>query len=143
MTDLQRFYNVVDGKQVASESGRWLPSKNPFTGRAWAEVPQCSAEDVDAAVQTAHRAFVSGPWANLNATGRGRLMRRLGDLIARDAERLAAIEVRDNGKLLAEIGGQLRYIPEWFYYYGGLADKIEGGIPTDKRSTTPSVSLLV
>src|SRR4051794_36369370 len=50
-----------------------------------------------------------------------------------DAEKLAAIEVRDNGKLLAEMAGQVRYIPEWFYYFGGLADKIEGGVlPTDK-----------
>lgn len=133
MTDPQRFFNTVDGKQISSESGRWLPSKNPFTGRGWAEVPQCTVHDVDAAVQAAHNAFVSGPWASMNATSRGHLMRRLGDLIARHAEKLAAIEVRDNGKLLAEIGGQLRYIPEWFYYYGGLADKIEGGvIPTDK-----------
>ena len=55
------------------------------------------------------------------------------DLIARDAEKLAAIEVRDNGKLLAEMAGQVRYIPEWFHYFGGLADKIEGGVlPTDK-----------
>jgi aldehyde dehydrogenase (NAD+) len=58
------------------------------------------------------------------------------DLIARDADKLAAIGVTDNGKLLAEMAGQLRYIPEWLYYYGGLADKIEGGvIPTDKQQT--------
>ncbi|MCY1295491.1 Betaine aldehyde dehydrogenase [compost metagenome] len=61
------------------------------------------------------------------------MLRRLGDLIARDAEKLAAIEVRDNGKLYAEMLGQLRYLPEWFYYFGGLADKIEGGVlPSDK-----------
>ena len=83
--------------------------------------------------RAAHGAFTKGPWAKLNATGRGKLMRHLGDLIARDAEKLAAIEVRDNGKLLAEMGVQLRYIPEWFHYFGGLADKIEGGVlPSDK-----------
>jgi aldehyde dehydrogenase (NAD+) len=60
-------------------------------------------------------------------------MRRLGDLIARDAEKLAAIEVQDNGKLISEMAGQLKYTPHWYYYYGGLADKIEGAvIPTDK-----------
>ena len=48
------------------------------------------------------------------ATARGKLLLRLADLIARDAEKLAAIEVRDNGKLLAEMSGQVRYIPEWF-----------------------------
>ncbi|MGA8262503.1 MAG: aldehyde dehydrogenase, partial [Arenicellales bacterium] len=42
-------------------------------------------------------------------------------------------EVRDNGKLIAEMGGQLKYIPQWYYYFGGLADKIEGSvIPIDK-----------
>ena len=69
----------------------------------------------------------------MTATARGKLLRRLGDLIARDAEKLAAIEIRDNGKLYAEMSAQLRYIPEWFHYFGGLADKIEGGVlPIDK-----------
>lgn len=78
--------------------------------------------------------MTSGPWAELTATQRGALMRKLGDLIARDAAKLAATEVRDNGKLLAEMNGQLNYIPQWFYYYGGLADKIQGDtLPLDKK----------
>jgi aldehyde dehydrogenase (NAD+) len=88
---------------------------------------------VDRAVQAAHRAFTSGDWPKMHASQRGLLMRRLGDLIARDAEKLAAIEVQDNGKLISEMAGQLRYTPHWYYYYGGMADKIEGAvIPTDK-----------
>lgn len=133
MKDLERFKNVVNGKPCESATGRWLPSTNPYTGRDWAEIPQCGVEDVDVAVEVAHCAFMKGPWASMNATSRGKLLRRLGDLIARDAEKLAAIEVRDNGKLFAEMSTQVRYIPEWFHYFGGLADKIEGGvIPTDK-----------
>src|SRR5215471_7850524 len=74
-----------------------------------------------------------GPWPKLNATQRGALMRKLGDLIAANAERLAEIEVRDNGKLISEMRGQLNYIPQWYYYFGGLADKIQGSvIPIDK-----------
>ncbi|MGH7112243.1 MAG: aldehyde dehydrogenase family protein [Stellaceae bacterium] len=69
----------------------------------------------------------------MTATTRGALLRRLGDLMAENAEALAATEVRDNGKLIAEMLGQTRYVPQWYYYYGGLADKIEGGvIPIDK-----------
>jgi (Z)-2-((N-methylformamido)methylene)-5-hydroxybutyrolactone dehydrogenase len=133
MADLVRFRNFVNGQSRESASGRWLASTNPYTGAEWAEVPHCGVDDVNDAIEAAHQAFTKGPWATLNATARGKLLRRLGDLIARDAEKLAAIEVRDNGKLLAEMAGQLRYIPEWFYYYGGLADKIEGGVlPTDK-----------
>ena len=70
-------------------------------------------------------------------------MRRLGDLIARDAEKLAAIEVQDNGKLLAEMGAQVRYLPQWYYYYGGLADKIEGALNVARQIeevVTPATS---
>ena len=64
---------------------------------------------------------------------RGALLRKVGDLIAANAERLAELEVRDNGKLINEMLVQLKTIPQWFYYYGGLADKVEGGVlPIDK-----------
>ncbi|AWI58373.1 aldehyde dehydrogenase [Sinorhizobium fredii] len=133
MADLVRFKNTVDGQSCESVSSRWLASVNPYTGEAWAEIPHCDADDASAAIESAHRAFTKGPWATMTATNRGKLLRRLGDLIARDAEKLAAIETRDNGKLYAEMHGQLRYMPEWFYYFGGLADKIEGGVlPIDK-----------
>jgi aldehyde dehydrogenase (NAD+) len=126
MNDVARYLNTVDGRRRASSTGQWIASENPFTGETWAEVPRCTPGDVDEAVTAAHRAFRTGAWPALTATARGKLLRRLGDLISRNAEKLAAIEVRDNGKLLAEMAGQLRYIPEWFHYYGGLADKIEG-----------------
>ena len=62
-------------------------------------------------------------------------MMRLGDLIAEHAEEIARLEVRDNGKLYKEMLGQLKAIPDWLYYYGGLADKIEGRvIPLDRQS---------
>jgi (Z)-2-((N-methylformamido)methylene)-5-hydroxybutyrolactone dehydrogenase len=133
MAKLVRFHNVVNGQPRTSASGRWLTSANPFTGEEWAEIPHCGVDDVNAAIEAAHRAHTRGPWAALNATARGKLLWRLGDLIARDAEKLAAIEVRDNGKLIVEMRGQLQYIPDWFHYFAGLADKIEGGVlPTDK-----------
>jgi len=133
MAELVRFRNFIGGETCASATGRWLTSINPYTGAAWAEVPQCGAADAEAAIDAAHTAFTGGPWARITATARGKVLRRFADLIARDAEKLAAIEVRDNGKLLAEMSGQVRYIPEWFHYFGGLADKIEGGVlPSDK-----------
>jgi (Z)-2-((N-methylformamido)methylene)-5-hydroxybutyrolactone dehydrogenase len=69
----------------------------------------------------------------LSGFGRAALMRRLGDLIARDADRLAEIETRDTGKPLREMRGQLGTVPPWFSYFSGLADKLEGTtIPGDK-----------
>ncbi|MBI3937214.1 MAG: aldehyde dehydrogenase [Betaproteobacteria bacterium] len=87
-------------------------------------------------MRAARKAFASGEWPKLNASRRGTLLRKLGDLIAEKAKFLAEIEVRDNGKLLAEMSAQTAYMAQWYYYYGGLADKIEGAvIPTDKPDT--------
>jgi aldehyde dehydrogenase (NAD+) len=70
----------------------------------------------------------------MSASQRGLLLHRLGELIASDAKRLAAVEVRDNGKLIAEMQGQLDYIPQWYFYFGGLADKVQGTVvPLDKK----------
>ncbi len=133
MTSLVAFRNTVDGRSVGAADGETLQSFDPYTGSAWATVPRCSAVDVDAAVAAARRAFRGPDWRNLTATARGKLLVRLAELVAADAERLAALEVRDNGKLIAEMSAQLLYIPEWYRYFGGLADKIEGRVlPIDK-----------
>jgi len=130
---MQRYQMYIDGRHVDASSGQFFVSENPYTGEPWAEIPRGNQADVEAAVQAAHKAFEQGDWSRFTPTQRGSLLRKLGDLVARDAEKLAAIEVRDNGKLLAEMRGQLNYIPQWFYYYGGLADKVQGAvIPLDK-----------
>jgi (Z)-2-((N-methylformamido)methylene)-5-hydroxybutyrolactone dehydrogenase len=124
---------LAGGAWVDAASGEWIESMNPFTGAAWALVPRCNKDDVCRAVAAAKTAFYSDAWRKLTATARGALLRRLGDLIAAEADRLAQIESTDNGKLYAEMRAQLNYIPQWFYYFGGLADKIEGRvIPIDK-----------
>jgi acyl-CoA reductase-like NAD-dependent aldehyde dehydrogenase len=133
MSDLPRYRMFIGGVWTDAASGEWFESFDPYAGKPWALIARGGASDVESAVAAAHTAFTSGDWPTMKATQRGALLRRLGDLIARDAEKLAILEVRDNGKLLAEMGGQLRYLPQWYYYYGGLADKIEGAvIPIDK-----------
>jgi aldehyde dehydrogenase (NAD+) len=106
---------------------------NPYTGKAWAKIPQGCAKDVDRAVAAAKHAMTEGPFSKMTATERGKMMLRLADLVTKHAERLAEIEVQDNGKLIAEMRGQMNYHPEWWRYYGGLADKVEGSVmPIDK-----------
>jgi aldehyde dehydrogenase (NAD+) len=130
---LQDFANLIGGQPVGAQSGETFESLDPFTGEPWARIPRCTAADVNAAVEAAHRAFVDPRWRSLTPTARGKLLAALADLIAVEADRLAAIEVRDNGKLTSEMGAQLRYIPEWYRYFAGLADKVEGSvIPIDK-----------
>ena len=129
---MQKHQMLIGGQWADPVGGQWFPSENPFTGQAWAEIPRGKAEDVDKAVKAAWEAF-RGPWRSMTASARGAVLRRFGDLVAENAERLAELESRDNGKLITEMRGQLRYIPQWFYYFGGLADKIEGRvIPIDK-----------
>ncbi len=131
---MKRYDIFVDGQYVSPSSNTWFETQNPFTGETWAEIPRCDQNDVDAAVQAAYRAFSDSPWSQLTASQRGLLLHKLGDVIAREAERIARIEVTDNGKLYTEMLGQLNYIPQWFYYYGGLADKVQGAtLPLDKK----------
>lgn len=125
--------HYIDGAYVEPASGAYIDSHNPYSGEVWARIPRGDAADVDRAVAAASRNMREGPWATMHPSARGRLMHRLADLIAAHAERLAEVEVRDNGKLLAEMLGQTRYNPEWWRYFGGLADKLEGAVmPIDK-----------
>ena len=131
-TELPRYQHVIDGRRVEAASGQRYNSVDPYLGAPWASAADGDAADVNLAVAAAGRAL-AGPWGQLTGFGRAALMRRLGDLIARDADRLAEIETRDTGKLLREMRGQLGTIPQWFYYFSGLADKLEGTtIPGDK-----------
>jgi acyl-CoA reductase-like NAD-dependent aldehyde dehydrogenase len=130
---LHKYKMLIDGAWQNAATGEHFESFNPYTGKPWALVPRASPEDVDRAVTAAWSALRSPPWADLNATQRGRLLYRLGDLIAEHAEELATFETKDNGKLISEMSAQMHYMPEWFRYFGGLADKIEGRVlPIDR-----------
>ncbi|MGN7802458.1 MULTISPECIES: aldehyde dehydrogenase [Ensifer] len=133
---MQTYKMFIDGKWENSSTGETFKTHNPFTGKPWALIPKGDKQDAERAVEAAQRAFTSGPWPKLTASDRGHLLRKLGDLIAENAERLATTETTDNGKLINEMLFQLKYIPQWYYYFGGLADKIEGAvIPIDKPET--------
>lgn len=119
----------IGGTWRDARNGERFDSINPFSGQVWASIPRCSANDVDDAVQAAHSAYRQGPWRTMSASDRGRLLHSLGALVAREANRLAEVEVTDNGKLITEMRSQLQYIPRWWEYYAGLADKLEGGVP--------------
>jgi len=133
MADLQKFQMYIDGQRVNAENDKTFESINPTTGEAWALIPEASADDVDRAVKAAHRAFTTGPWSVMLPTERGKLLRRLGDLLTEHSEALGKIETTDTGKLLKETRWQAGYISEYYHYYAGLADKVQGAtLPIDK-----------
>jgi len=130
---MQQFQMRIGDQWVDAHNGATFDSQNPYTGENWATLPRGTAEDVDAAVKAAHQAFKTGPWATMTASQRGQVLHKIGDAIAAHAEELADLEVQDNGKLKAEMHKQMEYLPQWFYYYGGLADKVQGDVtPFDK-----------
>ena len=129
---MKTYQHYINGALCDPASGEWFDSENPYTGEVWAKIARGNAEDVDRAVTAAKAAF-DGDWGATGPTARGKLMVKLAEIIEREAVRLGEIEVRDNGKLIAEMGAQTKYLAEWYRYFGGLADKIEGAvIPSDK-----------
>ncbi|UYV36772.1 aldehyde dehydrogenase [Rhodobacteraceae bacterium D3-12] len=132
-SEIRSFDCYIDGQWVQALSGETLESDDPYTGKTWARIPRCGVEDVNRAVAAANRALDQGAWAEMHPSERGRLLVRLSEILERDADHLAQIEVLDNGKLIAEMRGQTGYIPAWYRYFGGLADKVEGAVlPIDK-----------
>jgi aldehyde dehydrogenase (NAD+)/betaine-aldehyde dehydrogenase len=128
---LPRFQHYIDG--AFGDAAATFESLDPFTEQPWALMPAASAEDVDRAVQAAHRALYSSPWADMTATARGKLLTKLGDLVAEHAPRLAELETRDTGKIIRETRAQIGYVAEYYRYFGGLADKLQGAhVPIDK-----------
>lgn len=128
---MDRFQHYIDGRFEDGEEV--FASLDPATGHPWALMPSVAAADVDRAVRAAHRAFAAPAWAGLTASARGRLLLRLADLVQAAAPRLAALETRDTGKIIRETSAQIAYVAEYYRYYAGLADKIEGAhLPIDK-----------
>jgi acyl-CoA reductase-like NAD-dependent aldehyde dehydrogenase len=133
--ELRHYQMYIGGQFVDSRTGKTFDSIDPFTGHPWATVAEAGEEDVDAAVQAARRAFDDGPWGRMTGTDRARLMRRLAELIDREAGMLARVESIDNGKLIREMDGQMKGLPEYYHYYAGAADKLQGEtIPSDKAN---------
>ena len=137
---VQRFENHINGQGAPSVTGESFETTNPTTGEAWGIFPESNNEDVDRAVKAAKAAF-EGPWSALSATRRGRLMMRWGEKIAANAKEIATLETKQNGKLFAEMHTQARVAEDWLYYFGGLADKIEGTVPPLDRTSVLNYTL--
>lgn len=133
MTKQPHFQLFIDGAWTEGSEGQVMETQNPATGQTWATFACASAADVDRAVRAAVRALDDPKWRDITPTARGKLLYRLADLIEDRAAELGAIETTDSGKLLAETSSQTRYVGDYYRYFAGLADKIEGAVlPIDK-----------
>jgi acyl-CoA reductase-like NAD-dependent aldehyde dehydrogenase len=128
---MRHFQQYIDGQ--FEDAGATFPSIDPATGEHWAMMPEARSDDVERAVEAAHRALHSGAWPAMTPTARGKLLMRLAELTATSARVLAEVETRDTGKIIRETSAQIAYVADYYAYYGGLADKIEGAhLPIDK-----------
>ncbi len=132
MTKIQNFKMYIDGQWVESESGKTIETLNPESNEVWATVPEANAKDVDKAVKAAQKAF-DNSWSNLHPRDRAKYLRSLAKLLRENAEHLGTIETIDTGKIFRETKTQANYIAEYYDYFAGLADKVEGTVvPIDK-----------
>jgi len=132
MTKIQNFKMYIDGQWVNSESGKIIETLNPTNNEIWATVPEANAKDVDKAVKAAQNAFEKS-WATLHPRDRAKYLRSLANLLRENAEHLGTIETIDTGKIFRETKTQANYIAEYYDYFAGLADKVEGTVvPIDK-----------
>ena len=132
MPELKKYKMFINGEWVNSDTEKIFETLNPENNKPWAAVPEASASDVDRAVKAAQNAF-EGEWPKLLPKERARYLRMIGDKLRENAEHLGKIETIDTGKLYRETYKQANYIAEYYDYYAGLADKVEGSVlPIDK-----------
>ena len=133
MAEITTYQMLVNGQWVDASDGKRYDSIDPASGVVWATMAEATEEDVNRAVAAAVAAGSTGPWAQMTPTERGKCLRRLGDLLADASEQLGRVETRDTGKMFKETRWQATYIAEYFHFYAGAADKIEGStLPIDK-----------
>jgi len=130
---MKQYQHYINGDWSAASDGGTIESINPATEEKWATFPAATEDDVNRAVDAAWVALYEGPWGKTGATARGKMMRRLSDLVRERAEFLGEVETTDSGKLAKETRSQTAYVADYYDYFAGLADKIEGKtLPIDK-----------
>ena len=115
--------HFIDGEARDSVGGATFEVLDPVTNRAYATAAAGRAEDVDAAVAAADRAFTDGPWPTMAPRARARVLQRIADLVEAQDQRLAELETFDTGLPITQALGQAQRAAENFRFF---ADQIVG-----------------
>lgn len=133
MSQLPHYQLYIDGQWCSGSAGQTMESSNPSTLAPWMTFDCASSDDINQAVAAASRMLTDSAWRDLTQTARGKILYKLADLIEQNAELIGTVETKDSGKLLAETTSQTKYVADYYRYFAGLADKIEGAVlPIDK-----------
>jgi aldehyde dehydrogenase (NAD+) len=124
---------LIGGQHVDPIEGGTLPVVNPATGETLCQVPSAGAADVDRAVKAARKALEQGPWGRMNASARGKLLRKLADLLWERREEFALLESLNNGKTFKDaLRGDVGPGAATLSWWSDLAGKIHGEVlPVD------------
>ncbi len=117
---------VLGGERAPAADSKTFAVIEPAAGKPFAEVAEAGPEDVERAVQLAHRAFEEGNWPRLSATDRGRILLQAATLVRQRLEDIAAIEARNAGKPIRDARGEIALVAAVLEYWGGAANKTFG-----------------
>lgn len=118
--------NYIDGRFVDAVSGDRIAVENPATGETIAHIARAEAADVDLAVQAARRCADSGALTDLRPGKRARMLQDVARELRRRADEIGEVICAESGMGLVDSVDQVECTAQYFDYYGGLADKIEG-----------------
>ena len=124
-----RYELFIDGKFVAPKSGKYFESINPATEKKLTTIAAANAEDVDAAVKAARKAY-DKVWSKMPGRERGKYLYRIARIIQEKSRELAVLETMDGGKTIKESRDvDLPLVAAHFFYYAGWADKLKYAFP--------------
>ncbi|MDQ1288923.1 MAG: aldehyde dehydrogenase [Actinomycetota bacterium] len=120
-----RYDNWIGGERVAPAKGQYFENVSPVTGRPFVEVARSTAEDIDLALDAAHRAAPT--WGRTSATERGNVLLKIADRIEQNTELLAVAETWENGKPVREtLAADIPLAIDQFRYFAGALRAQEG-----------------
>jgi betaine-aldehyde dehydrogenase len=117
---------LIEGKQVAAKSGKTRQILNPASGQPLAIIADAAEIDINLAVESAQRAFTTGPWAKMNSAERTSILLKIAGLIRENAAELAELESMNVGKPLRESLDEASMAASIFEYYAGAINKTGG-----------------
>lgn len=126
-------YIYIDGERVTDNSLDTIENFDPGSGARLGSVLAGDAQSINSAVEAAQKAL-HGPWADITPTQRGHLLWQVGERVRAEKEILALVETLDTGKPLKDAQACVDRTADYFCYYAGIVDKLEGtSVPLGKN----------
>ncbi|MFW0789841.1 aldehyde dehydrogenase family protein [Gordonia sp. CPCC 205333] len=122
-----RYDNWIGGEWVAPVKGQYFENPSPIDGKTFCEVARSTAEDIDLALDAAHKAAPA--WGKTSVAERSLVLLRIADRIEQNLEKIAVAETWDNGKAVREtLAADIPLAVDHFRYFAGALRAQQGGI---------------